>query len=104
MNHVRFLKNRPISRRSFTKGSLVGMASLLLSGHLRGKSPKTSENPSRLINPLIGASTSTLFGEGKTFPGAATPFGMVQLSPDTITGGPKGPGYAYEGDNAPGYS
>lgn len=29
---------------------------------------------------------------------------MVQLSPDTITGGPKGPGHEYEGDNAPGYS
>jgi hypothetical protein len=29
---------------------------------------------------------------------------MVQLSPDTMTGGLKGPGYAYEGDNAPGYS
>jgi putative alpha-1,2-mannosidase len=29
---------------------------------------------------------------------------MVQLSPDTITGGLKGPGSAFEGDNAPGYS
>ena len=29
---------------------------------------------------------------------------MVQLSPDTITGGVKGPGYSYEGDNGPGYS
>jgi predicted alpha-1,2-mannosidase len=29
---------------------------------------------------------------------------MVQLSPDTITGGVKGSGYAYEGDSAPGYS
>ena len=60
--------------------------------------------PSSFINPLIGASTNTLLGEGKTFPGPATPFGMVQLSPDTITGGVKGPGYAYEGDSAPGYS
>src|SRR5271154_3172157 len=48
------------------------------------------------INPMIGASTSTEYGEGKTFPGAATPFGLVQLSPDTITGGDNGPGYSWE--------
>jgi putative alpha-1,2-mannosidase len=39
------------------------------------------------INPFVGASTRVDYGEGKTFPGAATPFGRVQLSPDTITGG-----------------
>ncbi|MEI9960726.1 MAG: hypothetical protein WDM76_06240 [Limisphaerales bacterium] len=33
------------------------------------------------INPMIGASTSAQYGEGKTFPGATTPFGLVQLSP-----------------------
>jgi hypothetical protein len=42
------------------------------------------------INPIIGASTSAQYGEGKTFPDAATPFGLVQLSPDTITGGDNG--------------
>src|SRR5450759_1030833 len=47
------------------------------------------------INPLIGASTSAKYGEGKTFPGAATPFGLVQLSPDTITGGDNGSGYSW---------
>jgi len=45
------------------------------------------------VNPFIGATTED--GLGKTFPGAATPFGMVQLSPDTITGGDNGPGYSY---------
>jgi predicted alpha-1,2-mannosidase len=71
---------------------------------LRGESPKSSDRASRFINPIIGASASELFGAGKTFPGATTPFGMVQLSPDTITGGLKGPGVPYEGDNGPGYS
>lgn len=66
--------------------------------------PADQRLASRSINPLIGASTNELLGEGKTFPGPTTPFGMVQLSPDTITGGVKGPGYAYEGDSAPGYS
>src|ERR1700744_2414153 len=32
------------------------------------------------VDPFIGAG-----GEGHTFPGAAAPFGMVQLSPDTNT-------------------
>ena len=50
------------------------------------------------VNPMVGASTSTKAGRsahglGKTFPGTATPFGLVQLSPDTKTGGDNGPGY-----------
>ena len=56
------------------------------------------------INPMIGASTSREFGEGKTFPGAATPFGLVQLSPDTITGGDNGPGYSWHHQSLEGFS
>ncbi len=97
-------KRRSISRRSFSKGCLIWMSSLRLRRRLRAE-PLIAPSPaSRFINPLIGASTSLKLGEGKTFPGPATPFGMVQLSPDTITGGVKDPRYAYEGDNAPGYS
>ncbi|GHT87981.1 hypothetical protein FACS189474_2230 [Bacteroidia bacterium] len=51
------------------------------------------------VNPFIGASTNTAssyHGLGKTFPGAATPFGMTQVSPNTITGGDNGSGYSYE--------
>ena len=53
------------------------------------------------VNPFIGASTNTeaagaYHGLGKTFPGATTPFGMVQVSPNTITGGDNGSGYSYE--------
>ncbi len=59
------------------------------------------KQPADYVNPFIGASTSTgkagtYHGLGKTFPGAATPFGMVQLSPNTITGGDNGSGYSYE--------
>ena len=32
------------------------------------------------VNPLIGASTSQKLGEGKTFPGPTTPFGLVQAT------------------------
>ena len=57
----------------------------------------------RYVNPFIGASTSTAaagvyHGLGKTFPGATTPFGMVQArtpsraattAPDTVTNTPR---------------
>jgi predicted alpha-1,2-mannosidase len=60
--------------------------------------PKT---PADYVNPMIGASTSekaggSLHGLGKTFPGATTPYGMVQVSPNTITGGDNGSGYSDE--------
>ena len=47
------------------------------------------------VNPFIGASTNTKdagasHGLGKTIPGATSPFGLVQLSPNTITGGDNG--------------
>ena len=61
------------------------------------------------VNPFIGASTNTetagaYHGLGKTFPGAATPYGMVQVSPQTITGGDNGSGYSYEHQTIEGFS
>lgn len=61
------------------------------------------------VNPIIGASTSksagkSLHGLGKTFPGSAMPFGLVQLSPDTITGGDNGPGYSWHHKTIEGFS
>jgi len=56
------------------------------------------------INPIVGATTDMAQGEGKTFPGAATPFGLVQLSPDTITGGDNGAGYSYHHTSIQGFS
>ena len=60
-----------------------------------------TKSPADYVNPFIGASTNVdkaeaTHGLGKTFPGATTPFGMVQVSPNTITGGDNGPGYSYE--------
>ena len=51
-----------------------------------------AEDLSSYVNPFIGTSvkadTEQSFNSmGKTFPGAATPFGMTQVSPNTITGG-----------------
>lgn len=61
------------------------------------------------VNPFIGASTSidgagVYHGLGKTFPGATTPFGMVQCSPNTITGGDNGSGYSYEHTTIEGFA
>ena len=65
------------------------------------------------INPFVGAVTypdgglrgdESIHGFGKTFPGAATPFGLVQLSPDTVTGGDNGSGYSYTHKTIEGFS
>ncbi|WP_367124822.1 GH92 family glycosyl hydrolase [Streptomyces phytohabitans] len=68
-------------------------AAALLAGLLGGAPPTASAAPATatdaptdaadgqltdLVNPFIGTRN-----EGNTFPGAAVPFGMVQLSPDT---------------------
>jgi predicted alpha-1,2-mannosidase len=71
--------------------------------------PAFRKDPASLVNPFIGASTSVdaagvFHGLGKTFPGAATPFGMVQVSPNTITGGDNGSGYSYEHTSIEGFA
>src|SRR5476651_2410585 len=68
-----------------------------------------AQNGASYINPLIGASTSAAdagiyHGLGKTFPGATTPYGTVQLSPNTITGGDNGSGYSYEHTSIEGFA
>lgn len=80
-------------------GALCTVA-LLYAGYADSDEPK-SFNPADYVNPFIGASTSVgaakvYHGLGKTFPGATTPYGMVQVSPNTITGGDNAPGYSYE--------
>jgi predicted alpha-1,2-mannosidase len=72
------------------------------------ESPKEKQ-PVDYVNPFIGASTSigkagVAHGLGKTFPGAATPFGLVQVSPNTVTGGDNGPGYSYENSTIEGFA
>ncbi|MBZ5859303.1 GH92 family glycosyl hydrolase [Flavihumibacter profundi] len=67
------------------------------------------KGPADFVNPFIGASTNigkagVAHGLGKTFPGATSPFGLVQLSPNTITGGDNGPGYSYEHKTIEGFA
>jgi predicted alpha-1,2-mannosidase len=55
------------------------------------------------VDPFIGA-TTVGYEAGKTFPGAASPFGMVQVSPNTVTGGDNGNGYSYEHTSIEGFA
>ncbi|WP_406314319.1 lectin [Streptosporangium sp. NBC_01639] len=55
-------------------------------------------DPAALVNPLLGTSNA-----GNTFPGAVTPFGMVQWSPDTPSR-PEGGNYAYRDNTITGFS
>ena len=68
-----------------------------------------SADVAQYVNPFIGASTNTedagtYHGLGKTFPGATTPYGMVQVSPNTISGGDNAPGYSYEHKTIEGFA
>lgn len=69
-------------------------------------------NCHKYVDTIVGAVadtpdiyTGTLpAGGGKTYPGAAAPWGGVQFSPDTITGGDNGPGYSYNNTTIEGFS
>ncbi|GAB5554162.1 MAG: GH92 family glycosyl hydrolase [Saprospiraceae bacterium] len=71
--------------------------------------PDSTIQPVDYIDPSIGTVTygkksKDAHGFGKTFPGATTPFGLVQLSPDTYSGGDNGSGYSYEHPTIEGFS
>ena len=56
------------------------------------------------IGTVGGGQKASAHGGGKTHPGACYPFGMVQLSPDTMTYGDNGTGYNYCADTIEGFS
>ncbi len=62
----------------------------------------------KYIDPMIGTvgdeQSESSHGGGKTYPGACLPGGMVQLSPDTVTGGDNGTGYNYCHNTIEGFS
>ena len=60
------------------------------------------------VDPMIGTvgdeQAESCHGGGKTHPGACYPGGMVQFSPDTVTGGDNGTGYNYCHNTIEGFS
>lgn len=86
---------------------MTTICSLLLASVYSAAQPP--RRPADYVNPFIGASTSVvkagaIHGLGKTFPGATTPYGMVQVSPNTVTGGDNGSGYSYEHGSIEGFA
>jgi predicted alpha-1,2-mannosidase len=79
------------------RASVVAIAVLLLGGNF--SIAAGAKTPVDYVDPFIGTGD-----HGKTFPGAATPGGMVQLSPDTITGGDNGSGYRHRDTTIQGFS
>ena len=80
----------------------------LVASVLACKTSKQIDN-AKYVNPFIGASTNVgdagvYHGLGKTFPGATTPYGMVQVSPNTVTGGDNGSGYSDEHRSIEGFA
>ncbi len=93
-------------RHLLTTATVISLLATNLFAH---DVPSESRTVSDYVNPFIGASSSTevagtYHGLGKTFPGAATPYGMVQLNPNTITGGDNGSGYSYEHTTIEGFA
>lgn len=66
---------------------------LILAGTLTLHAAPPEDSPLKHVDPFIGTGF-----HGHTFPGATTPFGMVQLSPDTRTSGWDACGGYYDAD------
>lgn len=90
-----------------------GILSVLIlmscSSNVQKEATVAEKEPVDYIDPIIGAITygkksKDAHGFGKTFPGAATPFGLIQLSPDTVSDGDNGSGYSYEHATLEGFS
>ncbi|MFI3267529.1 MAG: GH92 family glycosyl hydrolase [Rikenellaceae bacterium] len=88
---------------------ILSCAVLLLMSCTSNSKSVMSYSPADYVNPFIGASCNTkaagaYHGLGKTFPGATTPYGMVQVSPNTVTGGDNSPGYSSEHTSIEGFA
>lgn len=79
---------------------LIHTAPFMIAAALLGGSCTRPALPLRLADPMVGTGF-----HGHTFPGAATPFGAVQLSPDTRSGNWDAcSGYHYSDSTIDGFS
>ena len=92
---------RPMPRRlTAILAACAGAAALTCAtaGPAAAVAPALVTNPASLVNPFIGTTNSS-----DDFPGADSPFGMVQWSPDTPSR-PDGGGYEYNDSAITGFS
>ena len=88
-----------VGRSAFTRGTCVALLFALAVCNARPQSSHES-GPAASVNPMIGTGADPDDGI-YLFPGAVTPFGMVQLSPDTEN---HGFGYEYIHTRIKGFS
>ncbi len=102
-------------RRTVAALATVALAGLLVAAVLPGSSSGTADaqsmiaavsDPAALVHPIDGTGTGSVSpGTVGQFPGADTPFGMMQWSPDTSPNSVQsGGGYAYSDGNISGFS
>src|SRR5215472_5837717 len=79
---------RNVTRRVFMRAAaLCGLAASAKPGRANGISSVGEKTAgTQGLTPFVDVFIGT-GGHGHTYPGATVPFGMVQLSPDTWTGG-----------------
>jgi putative alpha-1,2-mannosidase len=83
---------------------IILIISLFVAITFIGCARKKTHNYTQYVNPIIGTGVYSMegaMGESNTFPGAALPHGMVQLSPDT---GPHIAGYLHSDSTIQGFS
>jgi predicted alpha-1,2-mannosidase len=111
-------RHRPPHHRPFPATASVFVALLIAVGSTlpagaantaalqNESSPPLITNPAALVHPLDGTGTGPVApGTVGEFPGADTPFGMMQWSPDTTPDAVQsGGGYAYADDKINGFS
>ena len=114
---VAITERRTKSGRGRTRGlAAVAVSAAVLAGQvLAGLLPATPAaaanpptpvtDPAALVNPFIGTGNGgPVVGQIDTFPGASTPFGMLQWSPDTSPDRTDGGGYYYPDSQSLGLS
>ncbi|MFB6538381.1 GH92 family glycosyl hydrolase [Streptomyces noursei] len=87
-------RNRPRTAGAAVAAVLLGSVLTAPAAHAAPAEP-SGGRLTDLVNPFIGSKN-----DGNTYPGAAVPFGMVQLSPDTG----HTTGYDYDDDHIRGFS
>ncbi|NJO68032.1 MAG: glycoside hydrolase family 92 protein [Bacteroidetes bacterium] len=79
----------------------LGLDCLILSINAQESKKKLTS----YVNPFIGTGSKDIYSpSGNTFPGATTPFGLVQLSPDTKDAPYNPSGYDYSHNEIAGFS